>query len=300
MPAAEQRPRRVALVTGGARRIGRTIVERLAADGWGVVIGCLRSADEAAALAASLPHARAVVADLATDTGPAQLVREAFDAFGRLDLVVNNAAVYRRAPLAASTAALLDEAWHVNVRAPILIMREYARVCAECAEACSPTSFACGHASVPSEPASGRVVNILDARIATIRADQTAYWLSKRALADATRAAALEFAPHLVVNAIAPGSALRPETPPVGSADSPLKEGADYHDLPPSLRRVAPEGPEGVSSPALPDPAGAAPLGSHPGPAEIADAVAWLAKSRGMTGQILFVDGGLHLGSSQP
>ena len=46
MPAAEQRPRRVALVTGGARRIGRAIVERLAADGWGVVIACHRSADE--------------------------------------------------------------------------------------------------------------------------------------------------------------------------------------------------------------------------------------------------------------
>ena len=279
MPAAEQRPRRVALVTGGARRIGRTIVERLAADGWGVVIGCLRSADEAAALAASLPHARAVVADLATDTGPAQLVREAFDAFGRLDLVVNNAAVYRRAPLAASTAALLDEAWRVNVRAPLLIMREYAQVhakcaggqshaeCAECAESGSVLSR-----PAQARPAPGRVINILDARIASIRADQTAYWLSKRALADATRAAALEFAPHLVINAIAPGSALRPEA---GHSTSDFE-----------LRTS--------------DLAGVAPLGRHPGPSEIADAVAWLAEAQGLTGQILFVDGGLHLGGSLP
>ena len=247
MPAAEQRPRRVALVTGGARRIGRAIVERLAADGWGVVIACHRSADEAEALAASLPHAHAAVADLATADGPVRLVREAFGAFGRLDLVVNNAAVYRRAPLAETSAALLDEAWHVNVRAPMLITREFAGVRAE-----SP----------------GHVINILDARIATIRADQTAYWLSKRALADATRAMALEFAPGLLVNAIAPGSALRPD--------------ADR-----SHCRTA-------------DPAGVAPLGRHPGPAEIADAVAWLAEARGVTGQILFVDGGMHLGGAQP
>lgn len=251
MPAAEQRPRRVALVTGGARRIGRAIAERLAADGWGVVIGCLRSAEEAAALAESLSHARAVVADLATADGPARLVREAVAAFGRLDLVVNNAAVYRRAPLADSDAALLDEAWRVNVRAPMLVTREYARVLAE-----TP----------------GRVINILDARIASIRADQTAYWLSKRALADATRAMALEFAPRLLVNAIAPGSALRPK-PGLRSSDSGLR---------------------------APDPAGVAPLGRHPGPAEIAAAVAWLAEAPGVTGQILFVDGGLHLGGGHP
>ena len=279
MPAAEQRPRRVALVTGGARRIGRAIVDRLLADGWDVVIGCHSSASEADALAAREPHVHVIEADLATAREPGFLVRHAHAMYERLDLVVNNAAVYRRASLAESSVALLDETWSVNVRAPLLIMREYAQLC-----------------TTPP----GRVVNILDARIASIHADQTAYWLSKRALADATRAAAAEFAPRLIVNAIAPGSALRPETPPVGSADSPLKEGADYHDMPPSLRGVAPEGPGGVSSPSIrraasPDPAGTAPLGRHPGPTDIAAAVAWLAEARDITGQILYLDGGMHL-----
>lgn len=245
MPAAEQRPRRVALVTGGARRIGRAIVDRLLADGWTVVIGCHRSASEADALAKRDANVHVVEADLATSRGPGFLVRHAHAMYERLDLVVNNAAVYRRASLTESSVALLDETWRVNVRAPLLIMREYAKVCA-------------------TPP--GRVVNILDARIASIRADQTAYWLSKRALADATRAAALEFAPELVVNAIAPGSALRP-VPPSGCR----------------AKAVAP------------DPAGNAPLGRHPGPEEIAAAVAWLAEARDITGQILYLDGGMHL-----
>lgn len=265
MPAPEQRPRRVALVTGGARRIGRAIVERLAADGWSVVVGCFRSALEADALARGLADAHVLAADLSTASEPGRLVRLAHGIHGRLDLVVNNAAAYRRATLAESSASLLDEAWRVNVRAPMLVMREFARLCAEDAAACASE----GKADDRPEP--GRIVNILDARITTVRPDQTAYWLSKRALADATRAAALEFAPGVLVNAIAPGSAMRPET----------------RSYPPGRR-------------AAPDPAGTAPLGRHPGPDEIAAAVAWLAGARDITGQILFLDGGMHLGGMWP
>ena len=147
-----------------------------------------------------------------------------------------------------ASAALLDSVWHVNVRAPMLITREFARLRAEDAKG---TDL--------GEP--GRVVNLLDARIASVRADQTPYWLSKRTLADATRAAALEFAPGLLVNGVAPGSALRPD---------------------------AVDGTR-------PDPAGTVPLGVHPGPEAIAEAVAWLAGARDVTGQILYVDGGMHL-----
>ena len=305
MPAAEQRPRRVALVTGGARRIGRAIVERLAADGWCVVIGCCRSGREGDALAASLPDAHVLSADLSSATDPGRLVRLAYGIHGRLDLVVNNAAVYPRAALAASSAALLDRTWRVNVRAPLLIMREFARLRAENAESVPSTSvpsYFCAssitsttehteytesylnritravpqaggsvlkpHAEFAEDTAAvGHVVNILDARIDAVRPDQAGYWLSKRALADATRAAALEFAPGLVVNGVAPGSALPPDPAP-GRAPR--------------------------------DPAGRAPLGFHPGPEAIAEAVAWLAGTRGVTGQILYVDGGLHLGEARP
>lgn len=242
--AAEQRAGRVALVTGGACRLGRAIAERLAADGWAVAIHCRRSLAEAEALAASLPRACVLCADLANPTEAEDLVSRAVEALGRLDLVVNNAAVYRRAPLAESDATLLDEAWRVNVRAPLLLMRAFARWRA---------------ASVAPGATPGHVVNLLDARIASVRPNQTAYWLSKRALADATRAAALELAPGILVNAVAPGSALRPEPA------------------------------------TAPDPAGSAPLGHHPGPTAVADAVAWLAHARDLTGQILHIDGGLHL-----
>ncbi len=252
MTKTETEPR-VALVTGGARRIGRAIVERLSESGWAVAIHCRRSLAEGAALAARLATPSVVLAaDLAEDGVPESLVRRAFSWRGRLDLLVNNAAVYRLGALGAAGGEDLDECWRVNARAPLLATSEFARLRAS-------------SSSSDGEP--GRVVNLLDARIASVRADQAAYWLSKRALADATRVAALSFAPGLLVNAVAPGSVLRPE------------------------RSAAPGG--GPTPPS--DPAGIAPVGRHPGVGEVAEAVVRLATVQSVTGQVLFVDGGMHL-----
>ena len=108
------------------------------------------------------------------------------------------------------------------------------------------------------------VVNILDQRIAHPPVDQLAYTLSKQALAEATRTLAIALAPHVRVNGVAPGLTIA--TP-------------DY--APGQLARLT----------------AMMPLELLPAPEEIADAVAWLAAARSVTGQVLFVDGGAHLRS---
>lgn len=244
-------PRPAALVTGGALRIGRAIAERLAADGFDIALHCHRSETDAIALCNDLRTRHPGIdcgifpADLASPDETAALLPAVARSFPRLSLLVHNAAVYRRAPLVETDDALLDETWHVNVRAPLVLSRDFARVLAD-------------NRAVPV----GRIVHLLDCRIAAPRPSEFAYELSKRALAAATDLLARELAPRILVNAIAPGSTL----PPPSSA---------HH--------------------ASSDPAGHAPLGRHPAPADIADAVAYLARATLMTGQILYLDGGLRL-----
>ncbi len=112
----------------------------------------------------------------------------------------------------------------------------------------------------PDHPAA--IVNILDQRIAAPHADQFSYTLSKLALSEATTILARQFAPHVRVSAVAPGLTL----PTVDYEASQMAGAAERM-----------------------------PLGLLPDPAEIAEAVVYLARARAVTGQILFVDGGAHL-----
>lgn len=254
-------PRPAALVTGGAVRIGRAIAERLAADGFDIALHCHRSEADAIALCNDLRARHPGIdcgvfpADLSDPAATAALLPAVVRSFPRLSLLVNNAAIYRRAPFTETDDNLLDETWRINVRAPLLLSRDFARALA----ANRAVSI-------------GRIVNLLDCRIAAPRPAEFAYELSKRALADATELLARELAPRILVNAVAPGSVLPPaaaqKVRPVAS-DRPLVTGGD--------------------------PAGHAPLGRHPSPADIAEAVSYLANATMTTGQILFLDGGLRL-----
>ncbi len=118
--------------------------------------------------------------------------------------------------------------------------------------------------SARAGPDGAAVVNILDQRIANPPVDQPAYTLSKQALAEATRTLAIAHAPRLRVNGVAPGLVIA--TP-------------DY--TPGQMERIG----------------ATMPLGRNAMPEEVADAVLWLAKSRSVTGQVVFVDGGAHLKS---
>ena len=113
-------------------------------------------------------------------------------------------------------------------------------------------------------PGGGAVVNILDQRIANPPVDQLAYTLSKQALAEATRTLAIAHAPRLRVNGVAPGLILPTDDYVEGQAN---RIGA----LMPLRRNASAE--------------------------DVADAVAWLAGARSVTGQVIFVDGGAHLKS---
>jgi pteridine reductase len=234
---------KTALVTGGAVRIGRAICEALAAEGCRVVVHCHRSRAAAARLAAELraggAQAWGVRGALRTQAGCERVVAEAWRAAGRLDILVNNAAVFHKDALATATERKLQDEFRINLFAPVLLTRAFAR-----------------------RARTGKVINLVDRRVAGHDPACLPYVLSKQALAEFTRVAALDLAPRITVNAVAPGAVL----PPPG-------KGSKY----------------------LYDRAGRVPLRRPVTPADVAQAVAMLLQADAVTGQVLFVDGGQHL-----
>lgn len=117
----------VALVTGSTSGIGAAIARRLSRDGYAVVLHSRQSAEAGRALAAELGSAVYVQADLAVDADRVRLVREAVAAWGRLDVLVNNAGISRviaHGDLAAATPAVWHEMHEVNVVAPFRLVAE--------------------------------------------------------------------------------------------------------------------------------------------------------------------------------
>lgn len=185
---------RAALVTGGAVRVGRAIALALARDGADVAVGYRDSRRAAQATAAELRalgvRAIALHADLARPADAARLVGAARRAFGRLDLLVNNAAVFARTPFAHVTPAQFDRFIAVNLRGPF---------------------FGAQAAVRAMGGRGGRIVNIVD--VAAIRSwpGYVPYALSKAGLLALTRALAVALAPRIQVNAVGPGVVLFPE-----------------------------------------------------------------------------------------
>jgi NAD(P)-dependent dehydrogenase (short-subunit alcohol dehydrogenase family) len=183
---------RAALVTGGARRIGRGIVEALAEDGYAVAIHCNGStaeAEELKALLASRGHVAATVrCDLADANALRTLVPRASDAVGPLTLLVNNASVFDRDELATTDGETWRRHFAVNLEAPVFVARDFARQI--------------------GEGRTGAVVNIIDQRVLKPNPLFFSYTLSKTALLAATRTMAQALAPRVRVNAVGPGPTL--------------------------------------------------------------------------------------------
>ncbi len=205
-------PAPLAIVTGGARRIGATMVRALAAEGWRVLIHCNGSRDEADALARETGGA-VIAADLARwDAAEAVIAA----AGGAARLLVNNASRFVYDRLDDFGADDWDAHINVNLRAPILLMRAFA-------------------AALP-ESARGLVVNLLDAKLSAMNPDYFSYTIAKAALAGATELAARALAPAVRVNAIAPAITLtsgpqhRAEFDAV-HARNPLGRGVDADDV---------------------------------------------------------------------
>jgi NAD(P)-dependent dehydrogenase (short-subunit alcohol dehydrogenase family) len=185
-------PLRTALVTGGAKRIGKAIVEDLAANGFAVAIHANESGEEAEAIARALT-ARGVTAavvqcDLSDGAATAKLIAAARAAVGPLDLLVNNASLFKPDTVEAFDDALWDRHFAVHVKAPSILARDFVR-------------------QLP-EGIDGSIVNIIDQRVWNPTPRYYSYTLSKSALWMATRTMAQSFAPRVRVNAIGPGPSL--------------------------------------------------------------------------------------------
>ena len=188
---------RVTLVTGGAIRVGRAIVEGLAADGATVAVHHHGSASEARALVAELRsrgrRAEAFRADLTDDAQLATLVADVERTLGPIEVLVNSAAQFTRAPFLDTDGSMLDAEWRLNARAPFLLTRAVARGMLERRE--------------------GVVVNVLDIGGALVPwRNYSAYCMTKAAMQMLTQVLALELAPHVRVNGVAPGTVLPPES----------------------------------------------------------------------------------------
>jgi len=241
----------IALVTGGARRVGAVISQRLAEAGYAVIIHANASLDEALALAAEIESkggkAKALAANLLDAEERDLLIPRASDIFGPLSLLINNAAIFHSDAFMDFTDASFEQHMAINLLAPIALAREFARRALEGSNA--------------------SIVNIVDHRVLKLTPQHFTYTLSKAALNVATVTMAQALAPRIRVNAVGPGPTL-----------------ANLHDGEEGLREEA----SGV------------PLGRAVDPNDIADAVLYLARARNVTGEMIAVDAGQHIGWQTP
>lgn len=208
---------RAALITGGVRRIGRALVEALAMEGFSVAIHCRSHADEARALLATLDVTGCVLeADLTDEAQTARLIGDATKALGPLGVLINNASAFERDEWSDVTRSSWDQHMETNLRAPFVLMQEFARLLPETAQ--------------------GMVLNLLDQRVWNLTPHFISYTLSKAGLWTLTQTMALALAPRIRVNAIGPG----PVLPAAGQSqdhfdrmcqNAPLGIGADPQEI---------------------------------------------------------------------
>jgi len=237
---------KTALITGAARRIGAAIAKTLHQAGFRVIIHCHRSLTEAEQLAESLNQQRAdsalvIQQDLCDKDAAVQLIKKALDWAHRLDVLVNNASVFHKNPFDRFDEALWEETFEANVKAPYkLSLTAYDALAKQ----------------------SGVIINLTDIHAEKPLKRYTIYCQSKAALLMQTKALAIEFAPKVRVNAIAPGAILWPEADNALSIEQQEKIIAKT------------------------------PLKKHGQPEYIAKAVLALIDNEFITGQVLNVDGG--------
>lgn len=237
---------KTALITGASKRVGRAITERLALKGWNIIIHYNTSGKEAHELVNVLDKMypgqkfSAIKADLAKEPEVVQLIPAVISERGPFDLLINNASLFDRGYLADTGNELFNNQMDVNFKAPFILIRDFAAHCKK-----------------------GNIINLVDTRITTNKSNYAAYSMSKKALWELTKMAALEFAPMIRVNAIAPGISI----PPEGKTEAYLKRLAE-------------------NIPAR------EPVGLEP----ILKCVSFILEENYLTGQLLFADGGENLG----
>ncbi len=186
--------RKVALVTGGAVRVGRALSIGLAEAGYDLVVHYHRSeaaAREVARAIEALGRRVALVqADLADGSGAESVIETARTSFGRLDLLVNNAASFDQTPLLEVDEARWDRVMALNLKGPFLVVRDAAELL---------------------RASGGSVVNLLDLSAFQPWTQYPHHAVSKAGLLHLTKILARVLAPEVRVNAIAPGTVLPPD-----------------------------------------------------------------------------------------
>lgn len=239
---------KVALITGGAR-IGQTIATELAARGCHIALSYRSSKkanDETVANVKSLGvNALSIQADLIKEEVHPQILSEIKKTFGRIDILVNMASLYQKTPL----EGLTSEQWNAQIGTDL------------------QTAYSLGllAGNLMRQKGEGRIILFSDWVAASGRPrykDFIPYYISKRGILGVVEALALEFAPEILVNGIAPGPILKP--PDLSDAEDA------------EIKRVTP-------------------LGRWGGPKEIAKTVIFLIETEFVTGECIRVDGGRHL-----
>ena len=241
----------IAFVTGGAKRLGRAIALRLAANGWDVAIHYHHSRAEAEATAGEIKalgrRAGIFRADLGCEAEVETLLPAISAELGAPTCLVNNASVFEMDKIDTATRESWDRHIETNLRAPFVLSQAFAR-------------------GLP-DGADGNIVNMLDQRVWKLTPYFMSYTVAKMGLWTLTRTMALALAPRIRVNAIGPGPTL------------PSPRQSDEHFAAQSA---------------------AMPLGHGATPDEIAAATLYILSSPSMTGQMIALDGGEHLGWQVP
>ena len=237
---------KTALVTGGAKRLGAAVVRALAAEGVHCVIHYRSSQSEAKALAKEIGSAGVkaftVQGDLAEPANARTIWTEAVAAAGPIDILINSASIFPEGGLDSLDEGTLTKNVNVNALSPFHL--------SQCiAEAERP----------------GVIINFIDTMVRDYDKKHVPYHLSKKMLHDLTRMMAVEYAPNIRVNAVAPGLVL----PPEGKDESYL---------------------EGLKDSNL--------LQSYGCAEQIAHAVLFLLTNTFVTGQTIYIDGGRNLRGS--
>jgi pteridine reductase len=186
---------KVALITGGSHRIGAATARTLHNAGMNIVLHYLSSRDPAQKLQQELNTQREnsvvlVQADLLSEKALPALVNEAQQAWGRLDVLINNASTFYRTPVPQATSSNWDDLFGTNAKAPFFL-----------SQAAAP------YLKINK----GCIINMVDIHAERPLKEHTIYCMAKASLAMMTKSLARELGPEIRVNGVAPGAILWPE-----------------------------------------------------------------------------------------
>lgn len=234
---------KTALITGAAKRIGEGIALHLASLGYNIALHYHRSFSLAKRVAKEINSLGVICeefpCDLSRERQTDSLIPKVIKKFPNLVLLINNASLFEKSKLLEEKLTIFNQHFAINLKAPYILTKQFAQRCS-----------------------AGQIINVLDTHIAKNTTAHFSYLLSKKSLADLTLLAAKQLAPHIRVNAIAPGPIL-----------PPVHENANY------LKHLAKT----------------IPLQRNGDIRNINQAIQFLIENDYMTGQIIFVDGGEHL-----